>query len=88
MKICVIRRKNFVAKKDTARSYNPDSEDALELATYAFTLIHKFNQIPETSYSRRDDIIVMVDEAHKLLEKQDSRPISLFLIVLLSGPNR
>lgn len=32
---------------------------------YVFTLIHKFNQIPETPYSLRSDIIVMVDEAHR-----------------------
>ncbi len=32
---------------------------------YVFTLIHKFNQTPEQPYSRREDIVVMVDEAHR-----------------------
>ncbi len=35
--------------------------------TYVFSLIHKFNQevTPDAPYSRRDDIIVVSDEAHR-----------------------
>lgn len=48
---------------------------------YVFSLIHKFNQevTPETPYSRRDDIIVMSDEAHRTQAGRFARNMRLAL---------
>lgn len=48
---------------------------------YIFSLIHKFNQdvTPETPYSRRDDIIVISDEAHRTQSGRLARNMRLAL---------
>ena len=56
-------------KKETVRATSGDRlKDLLaEQKAYLFTMIHKFNQDvdPDRPYSKRDDIIVMSDEAHR-----------------------
>ncbi len=46
-----------------------------------FSLIHKFNQevTPDTPYSRRDDIIVVSDEAHRTQSGKLARNMRLAL---------
>ncbi len=48
---------------------------------YVFSLIHKFNQdvTPESPYSRRDDIIVISDEAHRTQAGKLARNMRLAL---------
>jgi type I restriction enzyme R subunit len=48
---------------------------------YIFSLIHKFNQdvTPETPYSKRDDIIVISDEAHRTQAGKLARNMRLAL---------
>ena len=49
--------------------------------TYVFSLIHKFNQevTPDAPYSRRDDIIVVSDEAHRTQSGKLARNMRLAL---------
>jgi len=49
--------------------------------SYVFSLIHKFNQevTPDTPYSRRDDIIVVSDEAHRTQSGKLARNMRLAL---------
>jgi type I restriction enzyme R subunit len=49
--------------------------------TYVFSLIHKFNQevTPDSPYSRRDDIIVVSDEAHRTQSGKLARNMRLAL---------
>lgn len=64
----------------------PEDGDALEKALkenheYVFSLIHKFNKPvnPEQPYSRRDDIIVLSDEAHRTQAGRLARNMRLAL---------
>ena len=58
-----------VANKSTPRAASGDELERLlkENHRYVFSLIHKFNKDvdPHRPYSRRDDIIVISDEAHR-----------------------
>ncbi len=72
-----------VADEHTPRANSgPDLERLLkENHRYIFSLIHKFNQDvnPEEPYSRRDDIIVISDEAHRTQAGKLARNMRLAL---------
>jgi type I restriction enzyme R subunit len=72
-----------VADEQTPRAGSgKELEDLLkENHRYLFSLIHKFNQDvnPEKPYSRRDDIIVISDEAHRTQAGRLARNMRLAL---------
>jgi type I restriction enzyme R subunit len=72
-----------VADEDTPRAGSgTDLETLLQQNhRYIFSLIHKFNQDvnPEHPYSRRDDIIVISDEAHRTQAGKLARNMRLAL---------
>jgi type I restriction enzyme R subunit len=72
-----------VADEQTPRASSGKELQRLlsENHSYVFSLIHKFNQevTPDAPYSRRDDIIVVSDEAHRTQSGKLARNMRLAL---------
>jgi len=72
-----------ITSKDTPRAATGDDLERLlkENHPYVFSLIHKFNKDvdPKHSYSERDDIIVISDEAHRTQSGRLARNMRLAL---------
>jgi type I restriction enzyme, R subunit len=66
--------------KTPRASSGDDLKDILEKnPRFVFTLIHKFNQPVKQPYSKRDDIIVISDEAHRTQAGKFARNMRLAL---------
>ncbi|MCY3941819.1 MAG: type I restriction endonuclease subunit R [Gammaproteobacteria bacterium] len=72
-----------IANNDTPRAASGDNLEKLlkENHRYVFSLIHKFNKDidPKQPYSKRDDIIVISDEAHRTQAGRLARNMRLAL---------